>query len=78
MGLLARHRELKSILDETLAAPDRWTYSDIAIAPPQANEFEALSLYHETSGGEVALARKRRDDAIRNSNTRARQPANAG
>src|SRR4029077_14551620 len=32
---------------------------------PQADEFERLSLYHETTGGEAALARMRRDDAIR-------------
>ena len=50
-----------------MAAPDRWTYTDLAIAPPRADEFEALDLYHATSGGEAALARKRRDDAIRNS-----------
>ena len=48
-----------------LAAPDRWTYTDLAIAPPAADEFEALDLYHATRGGEAALARKRRDDAIR-------------
>ncbi len=53
------------MLDEVLAAPDRWTYSDLAIAPPQADEFEALDLYHATNGGEAALARKRRDEAIR-------------
>ena len=53
------------MLDEVLAAPDRWTYSDLAIAPPQADEFEALDLYHATSGGEAALARKCRDEAIR-------------
>ncbi|MCC6887778.1 MAG: radical SAM protein [Hyphomicrobiales bacterium] len=58
-------RELKAILDETMAAPDRWSYRDIAITPPQADEFDALALYRETSGGEAALARKRRDDAIR-------------
>ena len=29
------------------------------------DEFERLSLYHETTGGEAALARKRRDDTIR-------------
>jgi hypothetical protein len=46
------------------AAPERWTYSDIAIAPAQADEFEALDLYRATSGGEAAPARKRRDDAI--------------
>ena len=29
------------------------------------DEFEALDLYHATSGGEAALARKYRNDAIR-------------
>jgi hypothetical protein len=59
------YRDFKAALDQTLAAPDRWTYSDLAIAPPKADEFEALDLYHATSGGEAALARKRRDEAIR-------------
>jgi hypothetical protein len=61
----AVYRQCKGILDETLAASDRWTYTDIAIATPGVDEFEALDLYHATSGGEAALARKRRDDAIR-------------
>jgi Radical SAM superfamily len=64
-GYLRIYRHLKVVLEETLAAPDRWTYSDIAIAPPQEDEFERLALYHETAGGEAALLRKRRDDAIR-------------
>ena len=55
----------KATLKEVLAAPDRWTYTDTAIAPPLADEFEAMELYHATSGGEAALARKRRDDGIR-------------
>jgi hypothetical protein len=59
------YRTCKKILNEVLAAPDRWTYSDLAIEPPQSDEFESLDLYHATSGGEAALARKRRDDAIR-------------
>jgi hypothetical protein len=59
------YRRFKSELDAALASPKRWTYSDLAIAPPQADEFDALDLYHATSGGEAALARKRRDDAIR-------------
>jgi Radical SAM superfamily len=50
---------------EVMAAPDRWTYTDVAITPPKSDEFEALDLYHATSGGEAALARKRREDAIR-------------
>jgi hypothetical protein len=64
-GYWRLYKQFKAILDETLAAPDRWTYSDLAIAPPEADEFEALDLYHATSGGEAALARKRRDDAFR-------------
>jgi hypothetical protein len=59
------YRKCKVLLDEVLAAPDRWTYSDLAIAPPRADEFEALDLYHATAGGEAALARKYRNDAIR-------------
>ena len=59
------YRRYFGILKEVLAAPDRWTYSDLAIAPPRDNEFEALDLYHATTGGEAALARKRRDDLIR-------------
>jgi hypothetical protein len=64
-GYWRYYKQVKAILAETLAAPDRWTYSDLAIAPPQADEFEALDLYHATSGGEAALARKRRDETIR-------------
>ena len=58
------YRTCKTILDEVLAAPDRWTYTDLAITPPQADEFAALDMYH-TRGGEDAVARKHRDDAIR-------------
>ena len=59
------HLACKKILDEVLAAPDRWTYSDLAISPPLASEFETLDLYQSTDGGKTALERKRRDDAIR-------------
>ncbi len=65
------YRRCKAILDEVLVAPDRWAYSDIAIAPPQRDEFDTLDLYHATSGGEAALARKRRDDQIRVATTHA-------
>ena len=57
-----------------LNAPDRWTYTDLAIAPPKADEFEQLSLYHATTGGEAALARKKLGDSIRES---ARAPTAA-
>jgi Radical SAM superfamily len=62
---LVVYRECKAILRDVLAASDRWTYTDLAIATPQADEFDMLDLYHATSGGEAALARKRRGDAIR-------------
>jgi Radical SAM superfamily len=55
----------RSILKEVLEAPDRSTYSDLAIEPPRDDEFEQLSLYHATSGGEAALARKALGDSIR-------------
>ena len=55
----------KKMLDRALKAQDRWTYTDLAIAAPKADEFDALDLYHATTGGEAALKRKYRDDAIR-------------
>jgi hypothetical protein len=58
-------RRCKTMLDKALAAPDRWSYSDLAIAAPKEDEFDSLDLYHATSGGEAALARKYRDDSIR-------------
>jgi hypothetical protein len=65
------YRRWSRIHKDVLAAPDRLAYTDIAIAP-QVDELETLDLYHATSGGEAALARKRRDDALR-----ARQTAGA-
>jgi Radical SAM superfamily len=64
-GYWSVYRRAKRILGETLAAADRWTYRDLSIAPPDAAEFDDLDLYHATSGGEAALARKRRDDLLR-------------
>ena len=59
------YRQARAILKEVLAAPDRWTYSDLAIARPGSDEFDRLDLYHATAGGEAALARKRREDRLR-------------
>ena len=78
------YRQCKAILREVLSAPDRWLYTDIAIAPPKAGEFEALDLYRATSGGNAALARKHGHEAIHSKPTtppeaaameRERQPA---
>ena len=52
-------------MKEVLAAPDPWTYSDLAIAQLGNDEFDRLDLYHATACGEGALARKRRDDRLR-------------
>jgi predicted neuraminidase len=73
-GYFRIYRRLNAMLKETLEASDRWTYSDIAIAAPRQDEFEQLSLYHATAGGEAALARKRRDDAIRAGHPTEAQP----
>ena len=68
----------KAMLNAALKAPDRWTYSDLAIAPPKADEFDALDLYHATTGGEAALKRKYRDDAIRAHDACARRSRRRG
>jgi hypothetical protein len=64
-GYFRIYRRCKATLDAALKAPDRWTNSDLAMAPPEADEFDALDLYHATTGDEAALKRKCRDDAIR-------------
>ena len=64
-GYLRFFLRARAIMKEVLAAPDRSTYSDLAIEPPRDDEFEQLSLYTATSGGEAALKRKALGDAIR-------------
>ena len=64
-GYWSIYRKIRAIKNEVAAAPDRWTYTDLAIEPIRGNEDDLLDLYHETSGGEVALVRKHRDEAIR-------------
>jgi hypothetical protein len=59
------YRQCKAILKDVLAAPDRLTYTDTAIAPPKADEFEALDLYHASDAAEAALARRQRHEDIR-------------
>ena len=64
-GYWSVYRRSGAMLKAVLAAPDRWSYTDLSILPPQADEFDSLDLYRATSGGEAALARKRRDDVLR-------------
>ena len=58
-------RQARATLKDVLAAPDRRTYSDLAITPPEDDEFETLSLYSATAGGGSALAKMRREDESR-------------
>src|SRR4029077_17154836 len=59
------YRDAMRDLKQVLSAPDRWTYTDLAIAPPRDDEPDTLDLYQVTSGGEAAVARQRRDDVAR-------------
>jgi len=63
--------QTRRILNEVLESPDRYAYADLAITPPKDDEFEALELYHATTGGEAALARKKLGDSIRAGTTAA-------
>jgi len=58
---LAAYRDAMRTLRQVLRAPDRWTYSDLAIAPPREDELDTLDLYQATSGGDAAVARVRRE-----------------
>jgi hypothetical protein len=62
---LAVYREAKRTLRQVLQASDRWTYSDLAIAPPREDDLDTLDLYHATSGGEAAVARVQREAEAR-------------
>jgi hypothetical protein len=62
---LSVYRDAMRTLKQVLTAPDRWTYTDLAIAPPREDELDTLDLYNVTSGGEAAVARVRQEDAAR-------------
>ncbi len=62
---LSLYRSSMRMLRDVLRAPDRLTYTDLAIAPQRADDFDTLDLYHATTGGEAAVARVRREDAAR-------------
>jgi hypothetical protein len=72
-GYWSIYRRFRAILKDVEADPNRSAYTDLAIAPLRENEFESLDLFHATRGGEAALARKHRADAIRS----AHEPAAA-
>ena len=61
------YRQHKTILKDCLEAPDRWSYTDLAITPPHEEELDSLELYKATRGGEMAVVKKRHEDAARQS-----------
>jgi len=69
-GYWSTWRLFTRIRDEVKADPDRASYTDISLTPLHENENEALDLFHATRGGEAALGRKRRSDAIRDETER--------
>jgi radical SAM superfamily enzyme len=64
-GYWSIYRRFRAIKNGVKADPERLSYRDIAMTPLRENEAEALDLFHATRGGEAALARRHRDDAIR-------------
>ena len=59
------YREARAVYRAVMRAPDRTAYTDLSLAPPDEAEFDALDLYRATSGGDAAVARKRREDKSR-------------
>ena len=70
-GYWGIYREARAIFRDVMRAPDRSTYSDLSLTAPSEDEFDALDLYRATNGGEAAVARKRREDALRAKHERA-------
>jgi hypothetical protein len=66
-GYWSVYRRHKKTLNEVLRAPDRWSYSDLAIAPSREEELDSLDLFKATRGGETAVAKKRKEDWARES-----------
>ena len=55
--------------------PKRLEYTDLAIAPVSADDFENLAMFHDTAGGEAAVAKKRGEDVARERVAKARAVA---
>jgi radical SAM superfamily enzyme len=57
-------RQEKALLRKVLGDPARRSYTDLATRPLEDNELKALDLFHETRGGEEAVAKAGRQDAL--------------
>ena len=68
----AVYRECEAILNEVMrGARPLDLQRPSRLRRRSEDEFDALDLYHATSGGEAAVARKRREDALRAKHERA-------
>jgi radical SAM superfamily enzyme YgiQ (UPF0313 family) len=57
-------RREKAVLRRVLEDPRRFDYEDLATRPLLANELAALDLFHDTRGGEEAVAKQQRQEAL--------------
>ncbi len=57
------YRREAALLRRVLNDPERYAYTDLATRALRDNELQALDLFHETAGGEAAVARMRAQDA---------------
>ncbi|WP_368911901.1 radical SAM protein [Taklimakanibacter deserti] len=58
-------RKANRIYRRVMRDPNRAVYTDTAIMPPAADDFETLAMFTETSGGEAAVAKKLRAEDLR-------------
>ena len=65
VGYAGMYFQAMKILREVLKAPDRWTYTDLALQTPDHDEFDNLELFQATQGGKAELARRDRHEAIK-------------
>ncbi len=54
----------KGVVKQVSADPARWDYLDDAIRPLGDNELKAMDLFHETRGGDEAVAKIEKQDAM--------------
>jgi radical SAM superfamily enzyme YgiQ (UPF0313 family) len=71
---LAGYAKQAAVIRRVLRDPARYEYSDIAMQPPTAEEFETLGLFQETSGGAAAVEKKRKQDRIIEDSRSVREP----
>ena len=53
------------IASKVINDPKRREYMDVALTPVAADDFEKLAMFHDTAGGEAAVAKRRGEDQAR-------------